>query len=102
MSKSPKPYQHPAIQDVHISIQQGNPEQTVQALEALLTAVQQDHAAVDEITDPAVINQLHTQLIDQYHMPPRSMMLRNRVPRRASRARLFVQAMLNGMRHRAD
>lgn len=93
-------FRHEAIQAVADSIQKGEADHTEQALENLLTAVQQDPEAINEVTDPPVINALHTQLIEAYKMSPRSMMLRNRVPRRSTRARLFVQAMINGIRKR--
>lgn len=91
-------YQHRDIQSLSLSILSKDAQATVQALEKLLNTVKSDSEAVKEITEPAVISSLHQQLIAAFDVPPRSMLLKARVPARVRRAILFVQAMQNGMR----
>lgn len=71
---------------------------TEEVLTSMLEELNSNKDLVGIVTMPEVIAELHTLLIENLGVHPRSMLLKARVPNRNRRASLFVQAMLNGVR----
>jgi hypothetical protein len=73
-------------------------QKTIELLENLKNSFATDEMAMQIITMPPVITELHQMLMDNLGVHPRAMQLRARVPNRGRRATLFVQAMINGVK----
>lgn len=76
-------------------IEKKSKSQTLLVLDNLIENL--DDYLAREITDPATITELHELLIEHLEVNPRAMKLKNRVPLRARRALLFLQAMRNAV-----
>jgi hypothetical protein len=76
-------------------IEKGSKNQTLMVLDNLIETL--DEFLAREITEPAVITELHEMLIEHLGVQPRAMKLKNRVPARMRRALLFLQAMRNAV-----
>jgi hypothetical protein len=67
----------------------------------LADLVLNDPESVKWIVTPANITKLHNALTEQFGIPRKMFMLRNRIPGQHRRAVMFVKAISNGLR-RAD
>lgn len=73
----------------------GSKNQTLMVLDNMLEHLDDD--LIKEIVEPSVITELHALLIEHLEVNPRAIKLKQRVPLRNRRARLFLQAMRNGV-----
>ena len=76
-------------------IRKGSKNQTLMVLDNMLEHL--DDELIREIVEPSVITELHALLIEHLEVNPRGIKLKQRVPLRNRRARLFLQAMRNGV-----
>ena len=76
-------------------IRKKSKNQTLMVLDNILEHL--DDELIREIVDPEVISELHELLVEYLGVNPKAMKLKQRVPLRARRARLFVQAMKAGV-----
>lgn len=90
---------HIHIQSLYSAIEDKNLDKAKEALQLMLTCAEnKDALLIQEVTQPAVITDLHTKLIETFSVNRRAMMLKNRVSVRDRRALLFIRAMQNGLR----
>lgn len=89
---------HEHIQSLLDALENRDLAEAKASLQLMLDSAQQkDMALIQEVTQPVVITELHTKLIETFGVDRRAMMLKNRVPGRDRRALLFVRAMQNGL-----
>jgi hypothetical protein len=89
---------HPQTKLLLAAIEGKNLTEAKAVLSTMLDRVQQkDMLLIQEVTQPVVITELHTKLIENFGVNRRAMMLKSRVPGRDRRALLFVRAMQNGL-----
>jgi len=72
-------------------IQKKSKSQTLMVLDSMIDNL--DEFLAVEITQPAVITELHELLVEHLEVNPRAMQLKHRVPARQRRALLFLRAM---------
>lgn len=72
-----------------------NKNQTLMVLESIENSL--DDELVGLITQPSVISELHSMLVEHLGVNPHAMKLGKRITIRKQRAILFVRAMKNGV-----
>lgn len=89
---------HEHTQSLLDAMEENDLQRAKDSLQLMLESIQQkDMSLIQEVTQPVVITELHTKLIETFGVNRRAMMLKNRVPTRDRRAMLFVRAMQNGL-----
>lgn len=89
---------HKNTQQLLDAVSNKNLAEAKEALVAMENSIKaKDMEMIQDITQPAVITDLHKKLIETFGVNNRAMMLKNRVPLRNNRALLFVKAMQNGL-----
>lgn len=80
-------------------IEAGDSQKALEAVDLIIDKVDSDMDLVAEICDPAIITNLHEQLIEHLDVVPRAMQLNRRFPNAKTRALMFSKAMRNGIQH---
>lgn len=70
-------------------------------VDELYELVLHDRESIGWILQPVNITKLHNAIMEQYDIPRKMLMLRNRVPSAHRRAVMFIKAIANGLK-RAD
>ncbi len=85
------------IENLIEKIEEGDSEKALVAIELIIEKAGTDTDLAAEITDPTIITNLHTLLIEHLNVVPRAMQLNRRFPNQATRAVMFALAMKNGI-----
>lgn len=85
------------IVDFNKSVSLKDKELAKQAIQSLVSVVLKDPVAIDWLVTPANLNELKEMIISTFNVPAKSMQLKNRVPRRHSRAIMLARALRNGI-----
>jgi hypothetical protein len=83
------------------SIENDDIKLTRTLVDELQELVLHDRDSIGWILQPVNITKFHTAIMQQYEIPRKMLMLRNRVPSAHRRAVMFIKAIANGLR-RAD
>jgi len=80
------------------AVADGDAQKTLAISMQLTEQVRSDPLAVKWLTTPANIKHVHEILVDGLGVPPKTMMIKDRVPNTQKRAHLFAKGIENGIR----
>lgn len=80
------------------AIEEKNAHRTLAFVLELKESVRTDPVAVKWIADPTNLKRVHDALVEHLDVPPKAMMIKNRIPHRQRRALMFVEGIENGVR----
>jgi len=87
------------IENLIEKIELEDANKSLAAMDLIIEALPTDNDLAAEITDPAIITNLHELLIEHLEVAPRAMQLTRRFPNQGTRAVMFARAMRNGVAH---